>query len=453
MSFLKKDSVPVCTVIYLWPILLFLFFLADKLFFLISHKTFIDSMGYPYLKIINYVFVQDMGLLAILFVLSFFAQGKLRYFLLPAMWILLIVYFADSQLFQALYQRLTFINIYRFYDEFSAVASFISLKKWILFLPGALLIWIFRNVSFRLCRWKAVLIAVTLLIAVVTWVNLTGQSKGIFIDLAFGNVLRINQRIVLNRGFSSDDYLSLRKSFPELADRFDRMTSGKTYSGDHAYPKERLHPGHKQLPSIIMLISESLSQVDSLQSGGLFDRLPRIDAMQSDGLTLRNVISNGSNTSDALASLLLGIEPLTTSLLNDEMLDRFPLVQVSKTGEYVSGALKGTGRDLISYASSAGYKTLIVTNSPLEFQRYEEWLLNLGFDYIEGAESDFFSGHKQFAFNSPSDEVLYQRAINIISKQTVPFFMVLMTISLHPPYILPDEQDRTGLLEMDGIAS
>jgi hypothetical protein len=400
-------------------------------------------MGYPLSKVIGYIVINDLSYLSIIILLSLLCQKKRHYYLTPPILVLCILYFADIELYQSLYRRLTFINIYKYIDESKAVYSFVSLRKIIFSGIILLIIWYIRHFTFTLYKRKLIFIFVILLVAFIPWISLFARPFDPFLDMVTSNVLQINQRVVLNRGIRADSYLRMRELFPILTREFDTLSFNRppvdVSTDEHGRPSIALTPS----PNIIVLISESLSRVDSLRSGGLFDRLKYIDHVQSQGLTLTNVVSNGRNTSDALASLLMGIEPLPTPLINDDMLKRFPVGYTMKAKTSVSPA-DNCEFNLICHAKSKGYKTIFLSNAQLDFQNNGPWLKRLGLEQIEGAGSEFFSQYTHYAFNSPPDEILYKRAIQIVSKQPTPFFLVLMTVSLHAPYILPDKQDRVA---------
>ena len=69
-----------------------------------------------------------------------------------------------------------------------------------------------------------------------------------------------------------------------------------------------------------------------MRSGGLFDRLPRLDAVAADGTVFTGLISDGSNTSQALAALLAGEEAFTTPLLSGSMARSYPTARQAGLG-------------------------------------------------------------------------------------------------------------------------
>jgi hypothetical protein len=308
--------------------------------------------------------------------------------------------------------------MYRFYNELLNLHAFASNKEIFYVSVTILFLWIIRKKIIKLPIRKSYLLAIFFLMACIPWIFFYKRPIDPVLDILTINVIRVNQQIVFNRSFDVDILSKTHKAFPRIAEGFATLSSGVNLNSCAGGDK----------PNMVILISESLSQVDSIRSGGLFDRLPRIDKMLAQGLTLTNVISNGNNTSDALAALLLGTEPFPTRVLSGDMPARFPAQVMDE-------------RNIIRYAKKQGYKTLALTNSPLRFQKNGEWFIDVGFDYVEGGESNVFRDQPHFAFNSPPDEALYSHALSIIPKQNEPFLLLLLTISLHKPYVSPTDED------------
>jgi hypothetical protein len=365
--------------------------------------------------------------------------------LVPFIFGLLLFYFVDSQVFQSLYERLTFPKIYEYAHEVSAVASFVSLQKLLAVAGILILMWFFRRISLNFSN-KAGFIILTCAVtgAIMPYVNLSGRPFDLFFDGATANVLRINQRLVLDQSVKIDVLLKARRTFPDLTEKFDEFYSGKLDLDCDKKGKEISASRTNAKNNVIIIISESLSQVDSLRSGGVFNRLPRIDnKMQAEGLTLTNVISDGSGTADAMASIFLGIEPLPTTYLKNDLIKRFPTVcREYNSLKELSGQENICERNLVCRAKNNGYKTYFITNSPLDFGDADPWFKKLGFDYIEGNESEFFRNYPKYTFNSPPDDILYNRAYEVISKESEPYLLVLLTVGLHLPYSLPYDKDR-----------
>ncbi len=399
----------------LWVLVFFLIVLFDKLYFLAKSNTIQGFSGRLHSQLFFLTTFEDASIVMLVIALSVMFGSRLRYPSVFLVLILSIFYLIDSVTMQSLYTRFTLPTIYTYRKELPSMLTFFTIKKALLFIGFTLFLWILRKRQVTLPIRRGYLIGILIFVAATPWIVPHNRSASPIVDMASLNILRINQQVVFHRRLN-DTLLSLTKtSFPKISQGISIPSMAEDLPACT----------YKNKKSIIILISESLSCVDSMRCGKLFDRLPHIDKIQSQGLTLTNVISDGANTSDALAALLLGVNPLPTNLFSNDMIARYP---VSSFDE----------RDLVSHAKKEGYKTLALTNVALfGFQQNHEWLEALGFDYIKDGSSEIFKDYPHFTFNSPSDEVLYSKALSIIEQQNGPFLLLMLTVSLHKPYILP----------------
>jgi hypothetical protein len=363
------------------------------------------------------IVLEDAGILFFILALSLFFQTKARIIPLTLVLGLSVFYAMDSMLIQSLYARLTLPTLYMYRGELRSVLTFLSVRQLALICLVIGILFVMRKKSVIVPLRRRYLAGILFLCGLAPWVVDHNPYASPVLDIASLNIIRINQKVVVHRILSEDLLLKTRKDFPYI--------SRGLSVPDETAPAKNCETLHKR--NIILLISESLSQIDSMRSGALYDRLPGIDAVQARGLTLTNVVSDGNNTSDALAALLLGVEPLPTNLFSNDMMRRFPASLLE-------------GRNIISYAKQRGYKTILLTNIALPgFQQNREWLISLGFDQFWDGASHLFSGARRFAFDSPGDDMLYQKAMTIIAQEREPFLFVMLTISLHKPYMLPSE--------------
>jgi len=135
----------------------------------------------------------------------------------------------------------------------------------------------------------------------------------------------------------------------------------------------------------------------------------------------------------------LGIEPLPTTLVQNDLLQRFP----PRCEEFTSlGANQdhqgACERNLICLSKRNGYRTIFLTNAPFTFGKTKSWLEGLGFDQMEDDASESLKHLPRYTFGSPADTALYARALEVAAANQEPFLMVLLTVSLHTPYQLPD---------------
>jgi lipoteichoic acid synthase len=410
----------------LWPAWIFLLILVYKLATIGPYLDFAVDAGLTRSRLLGFVAVQDMGLLALVLLVSFLSgvAGRLRFIAGLLALVLLTLYAMDTVLIRELSTRLTLPHLYRYSGELPAVGTFLTTRLVVGILCAIGSAWLLR-------KWKATLrgaariVALGVLSAAVglPWLLSSIRVVDPYLDLGLTNFIRLNQRMVLFRGVSPKALDDGEAACPDVTTRFRDYFSGRVGFADSAIDADS--------PNIILLISESLSSVDSLRSGGLYDRLPGIDRIAEGGLTFRNLVANGSNTSEALAALLTGMEPLPTRRFEAGMLSRFP---VDDEGGPV-------GRNLVHRLRERGYSTLFLSNAPLSFQENGPWLKAAGFERVEGGEEEAFAGVPRLGFASPPDEYLFARALEVLGELRSPYFLVLLTISLHPPYEVPGSPD------------
>lgn len=417
--------------IQLSALVLFFPFLALKLYATWSPETFADT-GYPVWHLQLYSIFQDLGILALVLLLSQLPWVAAR--ILAGL--ILIGYIVDALLVWALFARLTPFQLIEFTDETRAIASFVRLPVLALVVVALGAAFVLRAQGLRIRRSfrPAILIGLAV-VAGLPWILPKVFNVDPYLDFGYSNFLRFNQKLVWFRGVDADAAKQAVTILPSAEAGIENLVRNRVLGGDALHGNAAAKPDPASArPNVILLLSESLSQIDSLRAGGEFDRLPRIDSIGRTGITFSSLVADGSATSDALAALLFGLEPLPTACLNDTSTIRFP----ARLGPGPAPA------NLVETAKAAGYQTAFLSNSLLQFQNNAAWLTSLGFDRVEGGEAAFYADKPKLAFASAPDEFLYQRALGYVDQQKAPYFLTLMTISLHPPYEAPHRQDEVS---------
>lgn len=398
----------------LWPMVTFLYLIIFK-------NTLIGSFAWTFSNIMT-----QTALLLLLFILS---KKRQVFFLQQAQtWvvILLIVYqWLDTCVFLSLHERLTFDNFISNYKYYNIISYFISVKLVIftlitLFLPILLRK---KEVAGRyLGRW--VMLSDYRALFLVFFMLYLGYDVSIF-DNEAGAIHVANTNLFVKH-VTKDTLKIAQTQYPSL------VTSVHNYLDGHQWQKGMAKTNaNSAKPNIIIVISESLSMVDSQYSGGLFHRLPKIDKILEDGLTFTHAVANGKITSHGLAASLLGIQTTIiagfSSMMDSYSPEIFP------------------GNNLIHYAKENGYTTIIISpGQPPYFYGMEAWFKALGFNTIYDINSDVFKSAPRFTWGAPSDRAMYQVAENLIPQLKQPYMLVIQTVSLHQPYILPDNKYRLG---------
>ncbi len=219
---------------------------------------------------------------------------------------------------------------------------------------------------------------------------------------------------------NNENLKQLLTEFPSLANRTHESLNG----GMPALAANDSNDSAKK--NIIIVLSESLSGVDSKYANGLFDRLPQIDKIQKDGIVFNKMVANGKISNQGLAALLLG-------------------VIANRTGGYTSidkqfPPAVFSANNVIAYAKKHGYQTIAITSNPPHWENAAAWFKQIGFDTVIGPDSEELRNAKRYTWNVPSDEYLYNVALKKAVDQNKPYLIFIETISMHAPYILPDQK-------------
>lgn len=393
------------TTFFLWPLVTFIS--------LLSYKRWV--LGYSDLLYLNVVI--DLILLAIMFLLSLKRQIKWVQWAQFFIAIMIILYhWADTCIFIAIKDRLTLDNVIGNYQYLDVIPYFISIKL----IVFSVIIFILPIILHRIT------ITIPYLSSSINIVSFELLVVLSIIFLILNNKSSINQQgdaiNLINNSLNATKVTKstldeINRMYPKLIQRIDNYFAGNLW-------RKNL-PVDIPKPNIIIVLSESLSMVDSTYAGGLFNRLPMIDKVQKEGLALKQAVANGKITSHGLAAFLLGIQTNKTGGFKS-MLTQFPPEKFFEN-------------NIISYAKKAGYKTIVISGGqPPSFNGMTEWFNKVGFDEIYDRSSEAFSAAPRFTWNSPSDEAMYGVAEKILPNLKTPYLLLIETVSLHQPYILPD---------------
>lgn len=182
--------------------------------------------------------------------------------------------------------------------------------------------------------------------------------------------------------------------------------------------------GLNQKKNIILVIVESLSSYQSQLFSGLNDWTPHLDQMARDNVYYSNFLSNSFASTFSRISLLTGEVPIYP----------YPLTITD---------YRNTTSSVPRLLAKSGYHSAILLGGDLGFLGTGRMMQALDFDYVEGQEYQGYAGQPRFSFASVSDEVLYQRSLNYINERNSPYFLTVVTVSSHAPYIHPETNERS----------
>lgn len=173
-----------------------------------------------------------------------------------------------------------------------------------------------------------------------------------------------------------------------------------------------------QQKNIIVIFAESISAVDSLRAWGIYNKMPKLDKIQEDGITFTNFFAHGCTSDSAHVAFLEWTEPRQT---------------FSKSGAY--DRYKSYRWNLPDFFNTQGYDTAFFSTVSLSFLDQRSFLEKMGFQKLRGEE--YFEDKPKYVFQSAPDQYLYDKVLDEIQQEDQPFFYAMQTISSHHPYDTP----------------
>ena len=176
-------------------------------------------------------------------------------------------------------------------------------------------------------------------------------------------------------------------------------------------------------PNVVIILMESMSAKLMQHFGCDVTMTPFLDSLWNESLSFDNFYSVGNHTNQGIYSTLYG----------------FPTV-LSRN------AMKGT--DIPTYYgmpnvfAEKGYSTSFYMTHESQYDNMNAFLRTNGFKHIRSQED--YPGDSIVNSFGVSDGFLFDYALNELKTMQQPFFSVLLTISNHPPYVVPDWFDAHG---------
>ncbi|HPQ87215.1 MAG TPA: LTA synthase family protein [Gammaproteobacteria bacterium] len=230
-------------------------------------------------------------------------------------------------------------------------------------------------------------------------------------DVTIRNIVEINLKSTL------DVQYSLEKE-KEIIDQIGR------YEATSCSQKEIVNQ-----PNVILVVWESLSMYQSKLFSGLNNWTPNLDKIALDNRYYTNFFANNFTSLEGRLALLTG----------------------EKTFRDIAAMTKERGRvgywnlerSVPQIFNENGYHTAFLDGASLKFTNTGEFMRNLGFDYVEGQSYKGYKGFPRFGFRSVADNVLYDRVIDYINSQKQKYFITIITVSTHAPYIDPVTKQKS----------
>jgi len=356
----------------------------------------------------------EAGLWAIAWLTLAFATWSGRFLrILPVtvFWLLILVLTADALALGHFGLRLYLADIFKFGQQPQFVFDYLRQAAGWFWVPVILLLatglpWL----TLRVIRRGGLSTPMSLLMCVLSLLlfSLPDQSAHP-LPWTYQNLLEANRLTGVDQEFS-EDYLSQL-----LAEQPEGLVAQQCLTG--------LGQGS----DVIIVAIESLSWYHSgLLLEDSLDAVPGLDALARDNTWWEAFHANGFTTDHGLIAMLADQLPL-------------PAVNRYRSLNVFEGYPSGSG-SIPARLAEDGYYTAFLTSGDLGFLGKGEWLINMGFDHIEGHETAEYVGAERFGFGAVNDELLYHRVLNWLQDgrpADQPVFAFVETVTTHPPFVDP----------------
>jgi len=212
----------------------------------------------------------------------------------------------------------------------------------------------------------------------------------------------------------ADPHTAMLAADPELAADLD----GRVMQEGVARPR-----------NVLLLVLESVSGVHvegyaAAHGRSAVGSMPRLDAFAARGLAYDRFFTLQRKTNRGLYAILCGELPNLAGGL--PKMSAYPEVG---------------GRDCLPrILRDAGYQTAYVQAAPLGFMLKGQFMPRAGFERVHGRE--WFDGAHARSVWGVDDRAFFERSLDMIERlesDDAPWFLTLLNVGTHHPYILPEE--------------
>lgn len=185
-------------------------------------------------------------------------------------------------------------------------------------------------------------------------------------------------------------------------------------------PADTLKPEAAARPNVVLIFMESMS-AHLLKSFGATQNLtPYLDSLYHRSLSFSHFYSSGIHTNHGMYSTLYS----------------FPVIMKRNA---MKGSVIPVYSGLPTVLKENGYRNLFFMTHESQYDNMNAFFRTNGFDEIYAQEN--YPPEKIANHFGVQDDFLYQYALPILGERAAsrqPFFCVLLSISNHPPYVIPD---------------
>ncbi len=191
-------------------------------------------------------------------------------------------------------------------------------------------------------------------------------------------------------------------------------------------PKYHCEEGLNGRQNIIIIVLESFSSYLSNYFSGLNDHMPSLDKLAKENMAFMNYHTNSYNTVQSMFGLFTGWP----------MVQKGPSAATLRTDKFYT-------HNLTKPFQEEGYNTAFFSSASFVYSK-DDIVKRLKFRTISNDLDPFYDGKERFAFNSVSDDYLYERfKIWFKEKPEEPYLAVIETTTSHFPYTHPISKEAT----------
>ncbi|MEE0805318.1 MAG: sulfatase-like hydrolase/transferase, partial [Prevotellamassilia sp.] len=172
-------------------------------------------------------------------------------------------------------------------------------------------------------------------------------------------------------------------------------------------------------PNVVFILMESMSAKLMTAYGQTKNLTPYLDSLYHEALVFDNIYSAGIHTNQGVFSTLYS----------------FPAVMKRNA---MKGSVVPVYSGLPTVLKDNGYQTLFFMTHESQYDNMNAFLRTNGFEEIHDEEN--YPKEKIVNRFGVQDDYLFEYALPVLNERAQsgqPFFSVLLTISNHPPYIIP----------------
>ncbi|MDP4238079.1 MAG: sulfatase-like hydrolase/transferase [Bacteroidota bacterium] len=252
------------------------------------------------------------------------------------------------------------------------------------------------------------------------------SSQAYFCDNTFLNLLGVNPLYYFSRDIieNSESHYSVNKIVSEkqavLLARKEYGLSGKTYKGS-PITREVIAHGKAKKMNVVVILMESMSAnlLDIKENGK--EITPYLHQLINKSYYFDNFYSAGNHTNHGVLATLFGLPALFDQNIMKNV--DIPLCE-----------------GLPNTLQKRGYRTMFFMSHESQYDNMNAFLRENGVEEVY-AQENYPSSERVNSFGV-ADDFLFQYAfdkINQEAKDNKPFQSTILTISNHPPYIVPDK--------------